>query len=538
VSRATDAVALAARRGAPARRAVVRAVAAGTAAQLATVALVAGATGLLAWAAERPGLGAVAGLLVAVEVLAFCRAPLRHAERVTAHDLGLDGLAGWRTWLLEAVATWSPSRLAAARAGDALSRCLDDTDRLQDLWVRTLVPAASRTAALVVAAVLLAIAIPVAGAAVLGATALVAVTTWWRARRVCELGAAEAITRGAVAARAVEYAHGAESLRLLGADRAHAELTGLLVVRAGRLAAHREAVVAQLEVLAALLGAVAFVVAVGAVGLPAAQPALGAAVALGVLACGELLAGLPTSLDALGPVAGAAERLVELAEPPGTGTLDPPRGALVLDDVDVAPAADGPVLVAAVTLAAELARPVAVVGPTGSGKSSLLAVAAGLEAPRRGTVSLGGVALAELDEASLRRRVGWLPATPALLEGRVRDVLDVGRNLGDDALSAALEAVGLEPALRDRGGLDAVVGPRGDDLSGGERRRLALARLLAGRPDVYVLDEPTAGLDATAAARALDAVGTTGAAVLVASHDPRVVGWTPTRRVIADGRLA
>ena len=532
-----DAVATAAARGAPPRRLLVRAVAAGAVAQLATVALIAGATGLLTWSASRPGLSAVAGLLVAVELVAFLRAPLRHVERVAAHDLGLDGLAGWRTWLLDAVATWSPSRLAAARAGDLLARCLEDADRLQDLWVRSVVPAAATSVALLSASVLLAIVRPLAGAAVALATIVVAVAVWRRATRVADLGAEEAGLRGAAAARAVELAHGAAALRLLGAHEEHQELTCDLVHRADRLAARRDGVVAQLSLLSSIAAALALGVAVASVGFPTAHPAIGAAVALAALACGELLVSLPVSLEALGPVAGAAGRLDGLAAPLGAGTDEAPAGALALHHVDVAAAAAGPVLLAGVDVDVAPGATVAVVGPTGSGKSSLLAVAAGLEAPRGGDVTLGGVPLTALTEASLRRRVAWLPTHPTLLEGRVRDVLDVGRGLGDDELDAALAAVGLTEALAARGGLDAVVGQRGEDLSGGEQRRLALARLVAGRPDVYVLDEPTAGLDEATARVVLDALDEAGAAVLVATHDPRVATWTTTRRSVREGRV-
>jgi len=537
VSRATAAVATAAGRGAPTRRIVARAVTAGATAQLATVALLGGATGLLVWSAARPGIAAVAGLLVAVELVAFLRAPLRHAERVAAHDLGLGGLAGWRTWLLDSVATWSPSRLAAARAGDLLARCLDDTDRLQDLWVRAVVPAASTLVALLVASVLLAVAIPLAGAAVAVATLVVAVATWARARRVAELGVAESALRGSIAARTVELVHGATALRLSGADAAHVAATLDLVHRADRLAARRDGAVAQLGVLASVAGAVALVVAVAGARLPTSHPALAAGVVLATLACGELLAGLPVALEALGSVAGAAERLGGLAAALPTGTLPASSGVLALDAVDVAASTQGPVLLADVSLGAAPGAPVAVVGPTGSGKSSILAVAAGLEAARAGTVSLGGTALGALDEASLRDHLAWLPTHPSLLEGTVRDVLDVGRGLGDAALTDALERVGITGALAPRGGLDAVIGARGEDLSGGERRRLALARLLAGRPGAYVLDEPTAGLDEVAARVVLDAVAATGSAVLVATHDPRVEEWAASRRVVREGRL-
>lgn len=537
MSRRADAIAVAAGRGAPPRRVVARAVAAGALAQLATVVLVAGATGLLVWSATRPGLGAVAGLLLAVELVAFLRAPLRHAERLAAHDLGLGGLAGWRTWLLDSVSTWSPSRLAAARAGDLLARCLDDTDRLQDLWVRSVVPAASTVVALGCASILLAIADPIAGGALALGTLLLALVTWAAAGRVAELGVAETTLRGTVAARTVELAHGATALRLAGADAAHVGATLELVSRADDLAARRDGLAARLMVVSAVITSAVFFAAVAGLDLPTSHPAIAAGVALGVLACAELLATLPAALDGLGAVAGAAARLNSLATPRAPATLDAVDGDVALDDVDVAVGDDGPVLLASVSLSVTHGAPLAVLGPTGSGKSTLLAVAAGMEGPRRGVVTLAGADVSTLEEGSLRRRVAWLPAESALLEGTVRDVLDVGRGIPDAALLDALDRVGLAPVLHDRGGLDAVVGPRGEGLSGGERRQLALARALAGAPGVCVLDEPTAGLDEASARVVLEAVAASGAAVLVATHDAQAVAWAASRRVVREGRL-
>ena len=485
---ATASVRAAARRGAPPRRQLVRAVVAGAVAQLAGVALLGGAAALLVWSAHRPGLGAVAGLLLVVELLAFARAPLRHLERVTAHDLGLGGLEGWRTWLLDSVATWSPSRMAAARAGDLLSRCLEDTDRLQDIWVRAAVPAMATLVALAAASVGLTVAEPLAGLGVAVASAVVALATWGRAGRVSRLGTEEAELRGAAAAHAVELAQGAEALRLLGADRAHLAATASLVARADVLAGRREATSAR----------------------------------LGLLAAGA---------------AGAATRLAGLASERATGTEPAEPGALELADVDVAPAEVGPVLLAHVSLAVAPDALVCVTGPTGSGKSALLAVAAALEPPRAGAVRLAGRDVAAIEEGALRGVLQWLPAHPGLLEGRVRDVLDVGRGLDDETLHAVIERVGLADVLAGRGGLDAVVGGAGTGLSGGEQRLLALARLLAGSPRVLVLDEPTAGLDERAAAKVRDAVAAAGAAVLAASHDEAVLAWATTAHRVVEGRV-
>ncbi len=521
-SLAPPALAVALTRGAPSRRVVRRAVAAGALAQLAGIALLGGATGLLTWSAARPGLATVAGLLVAVELVAFSRAPLRHAERVSAHDLGLDGLSGWRTWLLDSVATWPPSRLASARSGDLLSRCVEDTDRLQDLWVRVLVPAASAVVALLCSAVLLAILDPLAGASVAAATALVTWATWNRSSYVARLGVEEASIRGAIAARSVEYAKGAAALVLLGADASHRAATEALASRADRLATRRDATVSKLYVVAALTSALALLAAVLGAPLPTSRPGIVAGVVLATYGCAELLAVLAGSVDALGHVAGAANRLVDLPSPRRGGDLAATPGVLSLSGLDVAGGEEGPVLLRDVNVDVEPRQLVCVVGPTGSGKSALLGAAAALELPRAGTVALDGHDVASLDEASLRREVGWLPTHPTLLEGRVRDVLDVGRGIDDETLRRALDAVGLTASLHDRGGLDAVVGLDEHDLSGGERRRLALARLLAGSPSVYVLDEPTAGLDDRTVDVVLASLSATGAAVMCATHDARV----------------
>jgi ABC-type transport system involved in cytochrome bd biosynthesis fused ATPase/permease subunit len=522
------------RRGAPARRVVVRAVLCGTVAQLAGIALVGGATGLLTWSSARPGIASVVGLLVAVEVVAFLRAPLRHAERVAAHDLGLDGLSGWRTWLLESIATWSPSRIAAARTGDLLARCLEDTDQLQDLWVSVLVPAASSVIALLAASVLLAIAVPVVGAGLAVATVLVVAVTARRARRVVGLGVEEARLRGSVAARVVEYTRAASALASLGASARHAATTTSLADRADQLALRRGASASTIGVLAGFAGGAALFVAVAAVQLPTSHPGLAAGVVLATLACTELLVGIPTVLDSLGAVAGAAERLGTLAEPVADGGAPARRGDLELRDVDVTAFAEGAVLLHGVSLVAAPNSSVSVLGPSASGKSSLLAAASRLEQTAGGRITLDGSDVDELEEASLREHVAWLSATPTLLEGRVRDVLDVGRGIDEAALVAAIEGVGLTDVLGVRGGLDAVIGPRAMDLSGGERRRLALARLLAGQPDYLVLDEPTAGLDRDAVRVVLAALDDTRAAVLVATHDDQVAAWSASARSVED----
>ncbi|MGN7999305.1 ABC transporter ATP-binding protein/permease [Sphingomonas sp. 22176] len=159
---------------------------------------------------------------------------------------------------------------------------------------------------------------------------------------------------------------------------------------------------------------------------------------------------------------------------------------------------------------------VALTGPTGSGKTSLLAAIAGQIASTEGTLT-----------ALSADQIAWAAQHPLILPGTLRDNLALAAPDASDAeLLAAIDRVGLGPMLAHRGtGLDLPLDHRGSGLSGGERRRLGLARaLLADRP-LLLADEPTADLDAESAAAitALLRAVATERAVIVATHDPRLI---------------
>lgn len=174
----------------------------------------------------------------------------------------------------------------------------------------------------------------------------------------------------------------------------------------------------------------------------------------------------------------------------------------------------GAVILRAVDLSLPLAGVTAIVGPSGSGKSSLLRLCNRLDAPTSGRVLLDGVDLAALDVLALRRRVGMVFQRPALFAGTVRDNCRVARPDGDDVTFAGvLSRCGLEASFLDRSA---------DELSGGEAQRACLARTLLTGPEVVLADEVTAALDADnrdrieALARSL---ADSGLAVLWVTHD-------------------
>jgi putative ABC transport system ATP-binding protein len=195
----------------------------------------------------------------------------------------------------------------------------------------------------------------------------------------------------------------------------------------------------------------------------------------------------------------------------------------------------GRAIVDGVSLSVSGGQVLAVTGPSGSGKSSLLAMLAGLERPDEGSVAYGdSVRVGDpLDGVGLVLQgyglVGILTAAE-----NVEVVLQAGRVPGDESRRLAHDAL----ASLD---LSDVADHRADQLSGGQQQRVALARALVARPRLLIADEPTAQLDIAARDRALSlilAAAREGAAVVVATHDPAVAGLADSRISLRDGRVA
>lgn len=159
-------------------------------------------------------------------------------------------------------------------------------------------------------------------------------------------------------------------------------------------------------------------------------------------------------------------------------------------------AVGGKTLVDDVSIEVRAGEVFVVFGPSGSGKTSLLRLLNRLDEPTSGTVYLDGTDYRQMDPRTLRRRVGWVPQAPTLIEGTVAENVAWGPTLRDEPIDTERLR-----ALLDRLGLSGFADRDAERLSGGEAQRVAIARTLFNDPDIVLLDEPASSLDAEAADR-------------------------------------
>jgi len=183
----------------------------------------------------------------------------------------------------------------------------------------------------------------------------------------------------------------------------------------------------------------------------------------------------------------------------GVGAANTGRNAIELNRVNFAyPSREGTDVLRELSLRVKEGQLAAIVGASGSGKSTVLRLLCGLYEQDAGTVRVGGDELSTLQKSELARRVAWLPQEPQLFSGSIRDNIAYGLEKGSYTEAQLHEAARLANAdgfIADLGGLDAPVGESGARLSGGQRQRVAVARALVRGAQLLLLDEPTSALD-------------------------------------------
>ncbi|TCH97118.1 thiol reductant ABC exporter subunit CydC [Roseococcus sp. SYP-B2431] len=507
---------------------------------------------LLALAGQGVAAGLAAGgifglaALVWVRPLVLLRPLLRWGERMTSHAAAFHALADTRVWFFRRLAERMPGGIGMRGSGDLLGRVIGDVDALDRLYLGGVLPAGAGLAVLLAIVALLAgepwlmllVCLPLAFALVL--PLLLAPAAARAAQRAAE-------RRGGLRAAVVDPLAGLEDTlaanaearamdRLDGADRA--------LMRGQRSLAKRSAwagaaggLLAQLAILAAL-----------GWGLAGGTEAAGMVVLALFLsvAAAEALGLMPRAGAALASAGAGARRLFEAADTPAPvaepshPAAMPSSSELVLKDIRFGWRPGAPVLDRLDLTLGEGER-VAILGPSGAGKSTLSALLTKLAAPEAGTIRLGGTDIAGLPAADIRSRIVVLSQQARLFDDTIAANLRLAApGAPDAALWRALAKAGIADHVRGLPeGLETRCGEGGTRFSGGEARRIALARALLPPAGILILDEPTTGLDAAAERAFLATLATAceGRSLLLVTH--RLTGAEPLDRVLrlAGGRL-
>jgi thiol reductant ABC exporter CydC subunit len=496
----------------PARKRLTLATLLGAATAACGIALLATSAWLIARAAQHPSVVALGVAIIGVRFFAISRGLCRYGERLVGHDAALRVLVQVRVRVFERLERLAPAGLPAFRRGDLLARIVDDVDALQDLMLRAIPPFGIALIAGVPTIAVVWYFLPAAGA-VLAVTFLVAATAvpWCTLRLDRRRETRLAAARGALSTDVVDLLEGAAELVAFGAadgqlariaadDR---ELTGVATSTAGNagFGAGLITLLTGLAVCGTLL-----------VGVPAVHSGrlhgpLLAVIALIPLAAFELTVGLPAAAQSLERARQSAARVFDVIdaspvveEPPGAVPLGPPphhieiRRLRVRYAPEALPALDG------VALDLPPGRRVAVIGPSGAGKTTLGAVLLRF-VDYSGSVTLDGIELAAVEGEDVRRVVGMAAQDAHVFDTTLRENLLVARREASDTdIWTALEQARLADWIRGLpAGLDTEVGEHGAGMSGGQRQRLGIARVLLADFPVLVLDEPGEHLDTATA---------------------------------------
>lgn len=441
-----------------------------------------------------------------IRLLAILRTGLRYVERLSSHHAALEALADIRPRLFERMAAGDLERLMGRASGEVAARLGQDVDALQTAFVRRSAPWGA-----------------IGGMA--AGVALAAFAGWFQAL-IAGLGVLIALAVARLLGRrlaadpgqAVQHALGALKSEISGLEQAAPELVayGAQDWALTRAASRGDALYQAQTGLASAGGwiiAAHFAVMAMAVTLllavaPGADAALTALAVLGTISAIESAGAFADAERQRGSADAAIVRLGALTEalPAPTATRPSPVLRLRGLDTDLSPG-----------------DRIAILGRSGSGKTTLIERLIGLRRAQPGDASFGGLEASDLPETARRCLFAYAPQETRFISGTLRQNLSLAAPQPSDAdLWRALEDVGLAERFRQGRGLETPLSDDARGLSGGERRRLALARAYLRPAPWLVLDEPTEALDAAAEAHVIAALerrlATTGQGLILISH--------------------
>jgi ATP-binding cassette, subfamily C, bacterial CydC len=531
---------------------VVASVALGSLSVLLGVGLMSLAGYVISRAAEHPPILSLTVAIVAVRACGIGKPVARYFERLERHDLAFRVLARMRVGFYRKIEPLVPGRLPELRRGDLLAAMVGDIDALQNLFLLGVSPSlvaiiaggisvAIAAGFLPSAGLILAVGLLAGGAGIPALAALVS-------RRA---GARQSAARGELTAELVDLLRGAPELAVLGADERAVQAVRSLDEELVHLA-RRDALASGL--LEGLSVAVAGITVAGILVVCASATVAGtldrvmvASLALLAMASFEAVTPLPAAARVLSATVASGRRLLAITsgapavvDPPSPA--DPPLDPTVTVEQVGFGYADGESWeLLDVNLRIAPGRTTALVGRSGAGKSTIAALMVRFLDPDAGRVAVGGTDARTLRQDDVRSIVTLDAQDAYLFSTTIRENIRLAKPSADEeAIERALRRAQIWDwiaSLPD--GADTYVGEEGTLVSGGERRRIALARTFLADAPVVVLDEPTAHLDPETAERLVDDAlyATEGQTVLLITH--RLEGLDAVDRTVrlSRGRL-
>jgi ATP-binding cassette subfamily C protein CydC len=462
-----------------------------------------------------------------IRLLAIVRTGARYGERLTSHEAAFAALARIRPALFRALAAGPAATALAFGSGEATARLVQDVDAIESRFVRLSAPWSLG------AALLAGLALIVLGgwAAALSTTVILALTMLAAdriARRMERHGASVQRAAGVLKQEVSVLTASSAELRCFGLE----SWAAVRIEAAGRSLAAAQRDQANVQSWLDLVQAAAIGIATAAAAL-LAMPAGAPVAALAALAAAMTIDGAAPMIRSFaqrGSVVEAERRLESMLGRPNARVAH------------AAPVSDA-IRFEAHPIEFLPGDRVQIEGASGAGKTSLVEAMVGLR-DMRGQVWLGGIDVAHIAPDRLRRAFAWLPQDAMLLAGTVRDNLLLAFPTASEAqLWEALHDAALDLRIGELPhGLDSWIGENGSRLSGGERRRLALARAYLAPAPWLLLDEPSEGLDAATEAlvaerldRRLDR---SGQGLILVSHRPRLAALCNDRVAIGGAPFA
>lgn len=450
-----------------------------------------------------------------VRAFAMVRTAGRYFERIATHEATFRLLAQLRVWFYQHLEPLNPARLKQYRSSDLLNRIISDINSLDNLYLRVISPTLIALITSVLVAGFLAWISPVLGLLLLISLWVAGfVIPWIGYRLAAGVGESQVFATSELRQRAITYVQGMSELHVYSAlsteQEKFAQEQRVLTDAQLRMSLISGLTSGMMSWVAGVATLLALIVAVNMVQAEVLAPAWLALIIFCVLASFEAVAPLPVAYQFLGKTRASAANLLEISQQTSdikfadaqVSVVEP--GAFSFKQVSFA--YDNRAVLDDFSLHVNAGERVAIMGHTGSGKSSLINLLARFWEAQAGEIEVGGVNLHAYPESQLRAQFSVLSQPVQLFAGSVRDNLKLsGEAVSDQDMLDVLERLGLLEMLGSEG-LQREVGEGGSKLSGGQRKRLGVARALLRSAPILILDEPTEGLDEATEKQVLEVI--------------------------------